>query len=434
MVYSALLAGVLPPRPDRIAVPELTDELWAFLLDCWGDNQCKRPTMKQARFILAKLDRSLSSGEEQTSPSPVSLVAAPARQASTPSVKMNRDASSSSSSGPSARRSSGASHYYALSTPSEGSSRGQHSPLFLSPSDISSSPATSFSTDRTSEARGTTPSGSLESRYSPPLPLRLGPPLEPPADPVSALHESRPSKRSDIEAATSLPGREPDFRLASHGPGAASPEFAYAAAEPSAITWLPLSSAPKGLLFTKDVHVSTPHVPIRPHHILVKGVGKVNVVSHVEAHDKHFFNSNYLAPPPLPPRSPLRGLLSPTSAGLSAPLFSSPECIVTELPPTMDGATSEPPQEDTAQEVVHRRSLWNQLTRLGSKNEAPPSKSTHALRRSYSNKNICVVTSKPVFGVCLETMLAYAGTVMPVMLPDGREASSATVPTLVTKW
>jgi hypothetical protein len=56
-VYKVLISGLLPTRPPAHDVPELTDELWDFMMDCWSTDPRLRPAMIDARNFLAQLER-----------------------------------------------------------------------------------------------------------------------------------------------------------------------------------------------------------------------------------------------------------------------------------------------------------------------------------------------------------------------------------------
>jgi hypothetical protein len=56
-VYSALSSGQLPRRPSLATAPEMTDELWNFILHCWDDHPPSRPAMQEARDFLAQYER-----------------------------------------------------------------------------------------------------------------------------------------------------------------------------------------------------------------------------------------------------------------------------------------------------------------------------------------------------------------------------------------
>jgi hypothetical protein len=355
---------------------------------------------------------------------------------------------------------------YAPSLQSEASSS-RYTRYSFSPPRTDTSPATTFTTSNpnaTPKMRNTSPSinattpytpnttkpssYSRDSTYNSPPELRLTSPFHSPPDPISLSNrdDSLSPEIPHIRVATPLMDQRPSIST-SDEIGPLDPVTSPPTKKPSSITWIGRPMAPNSLLpqsYSQDRSYSrspAPNAPLRPQDILrVTIEDPEDDVINGEDLNQMSFNPYSVyspndGPPLLPPKHEARRLAAPTRES-SGTLYSSPEQMPMALPPAPESAISDSSQDGGGSgsgSAGRRPSIWNRITRRGTKAEGSHGRIFCYLGGCSALNTGVIAASSPVFGIPLDLVLVHAGTNVHIML-RGKQASDVTVPTLVTKW
>jgi hypothetical protein len=422
-VYNALSSGLLPTRPLVHMAPELTDDLWDFMMQCWSADPRLRPAMSDARNFLAQVERRQGSnssvaevqmnvytpsfpdtsyGRRLSEPqvggawanSHTPLVAG------TPSYGRRMSDAQSSGYAPSIadlsshgrrpsdaqisgyspsiadstyhrRRSDAHLNIYAPSVAESSLSSGSrsYSRLSLSPQYSEVSGTTAFSTPNSSTKTPSTakPHPPAQSKPSSPPNLNLGPPYHSPSSMTSAR-----SRVPDLQATSPFLGGP---LLASNIPVAPTYLEPISEPEPTATKkvpspmWISRPLTPTKSQLRDNEH-PPPGKPLAPMHIL-STTEEETLDSITVADDFNGPSVTVSSPPPAPAKDGYRPPPTVERQNLT-PFVSSPEHITVELPPIPQTTSSD---SSTEARQEHSRSqpssLWKRIRRKGSRIDAP---------------------------------------------------------------
>jgi hypothetical protein len=373
-VYSALSSGALPRRPPMTVVPELTNELWNFMMHCWDDHPPSRPAMSDARAFLAQYEqnsRNSSALKIQHAPHRTSNVQHEGHRASISESSSSRRRSSDvdmpytvaalESAGFSRRPSESDHSYPASYAESISSSSYKASSLFTSSPQFTNTsvPTTAFSTPKYAPQTPSTvkPRTSLETKVSSPPDLKLSSPFPSPPTLSSKHQVGTENQATSITLGGKLATAihvAPTYLEPSVGPTHSSKR------SPSQM-WLsriPALSEPQ----PRHSDLPPPTTPLAPKHILKVMIEETeDSISPGDGEISRMPESPALVPPP-PSKDEVPSPLNGTSQ-LGIPLSASPEGRHDPLPPS-----SEIPTE-TGQSRVRPQSIWG---RMRGRNSRPP--------------------------------------------------------------